>query len=371
MPQKRHFANLDGVRFIASFLVLFHHIEQIKYALELPNIYSWPVVQHAGRLGVGLFFVLSGFLITYLLVQERHNYGNVAARKFYLRRIFRIWPIYFLLVLSSYFLLPHLPVAGFLGTGDSLGEHYWERLFFLAIVLPNYAFVLYELPYWCAQAWSIGVEEQFYYLWPWLFKYPGKRLLILAVFLVVSFALLAVGIYFLHVPGEVQMAKVITFFGQFRIHIMALGGLAALAVYHDRRQLLDFLFRRDMQLAVYALGLALFFSGVHFSGFMEGYAVFFTFFILNVSSNPRSVIRLEFRWLSYLGKISYGLYLYHVVVTVVVINLLLRYWPDAGSGSFQVVLYLAAVALSVLVSALSYAYLEKPLLRYKDRRFGR
>ncbi len=108
MSQKRYFVNLNGVRFIASFLVLIHHIEQAKYALGIPGIYSWNVMQHAGRLGVGLFFTLSGFLITYLLIQEKNNHGDIATGKFYLRRIFRIWPIYFLLVISSYFILPHL-----------------------------------------------------------------------------------------------------------------------------------------------------------------------------------------------------------------------------------------------------------------------
>ncbi|MBU1820427.1 MAG: acyltransferase, partial [Bacteroidetes bacterium] len=91
---KRYFPNLNAIRSIAAFMVLFHHIEQAKNALGIANIYHLSIVKHAGRLGVGLFFVLSGFLITFLLLQEKTNHGSISTRKFYMRRVFRIWPIY-------------------------------------------------------------------------------------------------------------------------------------------------------------------------------------------------------------------------------------------------------------------------------------
>jgi peptidoglycan/LPS O-acetylase OafA/YrhL len=161
VDRKRYFPNLNGIRCIAALLVVFHHLEQAKHALNIPNVYHVPIIQHAGRLGVGLFFVLSGFLITYLLLEERGRFGNVDAKKFYLRRVFRIWPIYFLIVGLSFFIFPHIPLMDYPGVEEKLTIHLPERLTLLLLVLPNYAFVLYDLPYWCAQTWSIGVEEQF------------------------------------------------------------------------------------------------------------------------------------------------------------------------------------------------------------------
>ncbi len=371
-PKKRYFPNLNGIRCIAAFLVVFHHIEQAKYALGIPNIYDTAIIQHAGRLGVGLFFVLSGFLITYLLLQEKGSFGNIDTKKFYLRRIFRIWPIYFLVIILSFFVFPHIDLLAYPGIEEKLQVHSTERLALLLLVLPNYAFVLYDLPYWCAQAWSIGVEEQFYYLWPWLIKYPKKRIAIIAIFLFATVLILFVGLYFLEDADQSQKLKMIqTFIGQFRIQIMALGGLCAWLVYNNKNQILEFLFLRNTQIIVYTLLLVLFFTGFHFTGFLEVYALFFGFFILNVSSNPNTIIHLENPVFKYLGKISYGLYLYHVIVIILVTNLFQIYFPTFQGIGYQIALYLTVIMGSVAIAGISFKYFETPLLNFKDKRFGR
>ncbi len=369
---KRYFPNLNGVRCIAALLVVVHHIEQAKHALGIPNIYETSIIQHAGRLGVGLFFVLSGFLITYLLLQEKGSFGNIDTKKFYLRRVFRIWPIYFLVIVLSFFVFPGIDLLAYPGITEKLQVHNTERLALLFLVLPNYAFVLYDLPYWCAQAWSIGVEEQFYYLWPWLIKYPKKRFATIFLFLASTVALLFVGLYFLDdADSEKKRAIIATFIGQFRIQTMALGGLCAWLVYRNKNQVLDLLFRKSTQWIVYALLLALFFTGVHFTGFLEVYALFFGFFIVNVSCNPESIISLENPVMKYIGKISYGLYLFHVIVIILCTNILAKYFPALGGIEYQVVLYTLTIPGSVLISGIIFKYFETPILKFKDRRFGR
>lgn len=369
--EKRYFPNLNGIRCIAALLVVFHHLEQAKHSFGLTNFYGYPVVQHAGRLGVGLFFVLSGFLITYLLLDERGRFGDVDAKKFYLRRVFRIWPIYFLIIALSLFVFPHLDLLYFPDTNEKLLIHSTERLVLLALVLPNFAFVLYDLPYWCAQTWSIGVEEQFYYLWPWLIKYPKKRIWIILFFLACTAAILALGLHYLDPTDETRDAIIGTFLGQFRIQTMALGGLCAYLVYYEKNQILNFIFRKDVQVVVYGLLAILFFSGIHFFGFLELYAIFFGFFVVNVSSNKNSLISLENPIMNHLGKVSYGLYLYHVFVIVLLVNFLRVYLPDLSGSVYHITLYTLSFFGSVLVSSLSYSLLEKPLLAYKDRMFGR
>lgn len=371
MSQKRNFPNLNGVRCIAAVSVLIHHLEQAKEAFDLPNIYHLTVVKHAGRLGVGLFFVLSGFLITYLLLQEKGNFGDISAPKFYLRRVFRIWPIYFLIVGLALFVFPHVPLMYFPGANELASRHVAERITLLALVLPNYAFVLYNIPYWAAQAWSIGVEEQFYYLWPWIIKYPKRTFLIVTIFMLATVGLLALGVYLLDGTEAQKKDSVLTFIGQFRLLIMALGGGGAYLVYTNRTRFLSVLYRKNVQITVYVLFLICFLSGVHIPAFMEVYAFFFCFFVLNVATNPNSIISLENPIVSYIGKISYGLYLYHVAVSVFLINVLNTYAPGLSTTAYNLILYPAVFGLSILVSYLSYEYLEKPLLVFKDKRYGR
>jgi peptidoglycan/LPS O-acetylase OafA/YrhL len=369
--EKRYFPNLNGIRCIAAMLVVFHHLEQAKHAFGMSNFYGNPVVQHAGRLGVGLFFVLSGFLITYLLLVEKGRFGDVDTVKFYLRRVFRIWPIYFLIILLSFFVFPHSDFFYFPGANEKLISHSTERLVLLALVLPNFAFVLYDLPYWCAQAWSIGVEEQFYYLWPWLVKYPRRRIPIIILFLAITATILFIGLYFLHEEWDVKQTIIGTFLGQFRIQTMALGGFCAYLVYYEKTKILDILFRKDVQIIVYTLLVVLFLSGVHFFGFLEVYAVFFGFFVLNASCNKNSIVQLENPVMNHLGKVSYGLYLYHVFVIVLTVNVLNKLGGDPSKNTYQFFLYLLSVLGSVAVASLSFTFLEKPLLAYKDKKFGR
>jgi peptidoglycan/LPS O-acetylase OafA/YrhL len=371
VKQKRYFPNLNGIRCIAALLVVFHHLEQAKHSFDLPNIYEFNIIQHAGRLGVGLFFVLSGFLITYLLLEERGRFGNVDTRKFYLRRVFRIWPIYFLIVGLSFFVFPYIDLLYFPGTNAKLENHVAERLALMLLVLPNFAFVLYDLPYWCAQTWSIGVEEQFYYLWPWLIKYPKRRITITLLFLGITALFLFTGLYYLDESAEITKAAITTFVGQFRIQTMALGGFCAWLVYHDKFKILNVLFRKDVQIITYLILVVLFLSGLHFTGFLEVYAVFFGIFVLNVSCNPNSLISLENRFMNYTGKISYGLYIYHVFVIVLIINVLRIYFPAITGSTYQILVYILTLVFSILAASLSYTYIEKPLLAFKDKRFGR
>ncbi|NIJ51074.1 acyltransferase family protein [Dyadobacter arcticus] len=371
MEKKRYFPNLNGIRCIAALLVVFHHLEQAKHALGIANVYDWPIIQHAGRLGVGLFFVLSGFLITYLLLEEKGRFGNVDAKKFYLRRVFRIWPIYFLIIGLSFFVFPHITLLDYPGTAEKIQIHAAERLSLLLLVLPNFAFVLYDLPYWCAQTWSIGVEEQFYYLWPWLIKYPKRRIQIILLFLAITAGILFLGLYFVNPSEEMKDAIITTFLGQFRIQTMALGGLCAWLVYKEKTRILEVVFRKEVQVIVYCLLISLFLSGIHFSGFLEVYAMFFAFFVLNVSCNENTIISLDNAVMNHLGKVSYGLYIYHVVVIVLIINLLTANSPKWEGPVYQAVLYISTFVGSVLVASLSYTYFEKPLLAFKDRKFGR
>lgn len=104
MNQKFIFPNLNAIRFIAAFFVIIHHTEQFKELFHINNVFNIPFVYAVGKLGVILFFTLSGFLITYLLLRERENRKKINIKNFYMRRVLRIWPLYYLIVVLSFLL---------------------------------------------------------------------------------------------------------------------------------------------------------------------------------------------------------------------------------------------------------------------------
>ncbi|MEA5258270.1 acyltransferase [Arcicella aquatica] len=374
--QSVYFPNLNGVRFIAAFSVLIHHTEQIKYLMGLENFYDFFILKNMGKLGVGLFFVLSGFLITYLLLSEKNRRGDISTKDFYIRRILRIWPLYYIIVLLAFFVFPEFSFFyGPLGNDFNYDTNFYKRLPFFLLFLPNVGFVFYRAPYLCAQTWSIGIEEQFYAIWPWIIKRknPLKSFLI-----VVSVFVAIVGstsFYFLKLSDlpEATKAKIYEnlalFFSQFRILTMVIGGIGAYLVFSKQEKILSFLFKKSTQIIVYTITVLIIGSNVYIPGFnLEFHGFFFCYFIINVAANPNTILNLETPIIHYLGKISYGIYIYHSAVIVFCINAIHYFLGNNLSlPVFNVILYTSAIGLTVLVCDLSFRFIETPLLRLKER----
>src|SRR5882724_8754058 len=100
-----YFPGLNGIRAIAAVLVIFAHVNEFAYLFRLSEFYTKIDI---GAVAVTIFFVLSGFLITYLLIEEIQQFGKISLRKFYVRRIFRIWPLYYAVILLSVILYPYM-----------------------------------------------------------------------------------------------------------------------------------------------------------------------------------------------------------------------------------------------------------------------
>lgn len=378
-----YFKGFNGVRFIAASAVIIHHIEEFKsvYLFNRDDLWARPFVYQLGRLGVSLFFVLSGFLITYLLLAEKQKTGQIAIRKFYVRRILRIWPLYFLVVGAGLLLFPHIPL---LHTPALMGNAYTDlggKLLFYGLVLPNVALALYDNVPLVSHTWSIGVEEQFYLMWPWLVMNRNpKRLLTIVLSIVGVLAAWFIYERFITRPVYLDRSQVSPFFSfisfflaQFRIGCMAIGGFGAYLLF-SKNPIVPMLFRRNVQLGVYAVLLICFALSFRPTGInYEFYATFFCFMLLNLAGNPNSLVKLDNPVTRFMGDISYGLYMYHPMAIAVVMNVLIWLWPASpqvggvASPGFVVVLYGLSFATTTLVAWLSYTYFEKPFLRFKDR----
>jgi peptidoglycan/LPS O-acetylase OafA/YrhL len=360
------FEGLNEVRGIAALLVLFHHIELYKNRDHLPSLFDGifsSFIANAGKNGVYVFFVLSGFLITYLLLVEKTTTGKVDCKRFYIRRVLRIWPVYYVLVFVSFFLIPAAAQrwssfqgeAHFYGRIQLLENDFFSTLLLFLFFLPNIALVLYPPVVGAAQAWSVGVEEQFYIIWPQLLgrlKARNLTVLFLAIALLPVWKQLGPPIW------QAVLELVVTILP---IHFMAIGALAAL-----------WLFRRPgyrakaihLYVAIPVVVLAFCKPLPHL---LFGGIVAVTLVTIATGDFPYN---LRSRGLSRVGEISYGVYMYHPTLMYLSFSFLHSHTEVARGGLvYNLLAYGLVGSLTLAGSALSYQLMEKRFLRYKSQAF--
>jgi peptidoglycan/LPS O-acetylase OafA/YrhL len=366
-----YFNGLNEIRGVAAIAVVVHHIETYKQSENVVSLYDGKAssfIQHLGKNGVYLFFVLSGFLITYLLLAEKERTGNVQTLKFYIRRMLRIWPLYYLIVLISFFIFPFLVNHFDLAKGsyfsalvDNLSNDFeWKLLLFL-LFLPNVALRIFPPVAGVSQAWSVGVEEQFYLLWPQLLKRSVKVIPVLIAVVCLKFFVMGF-LMLLNVKlKDVNLKIAIAFLSSFNIELMALGGIGAYLLFHKR---LSWLYDRTNAIAsilvLCLISLALFFSVNYF--LLS--TLFLLMILLNVSDN-HAVFRDKF--FSFLGDISYGIYMYHPLVLFFVFTFGSSWFSNLTPLLYNFVLYALVIVITIVISYLSFRYFEEYFLKMKGR----
>jgi peptidoglycan/LPS O-acetylase OafA/YrhL len=364
------FPGLNGLRFLAASAVIITHVELLKQQVGLDSLWDekkHPILFNLGGLGVYFFFVLSGFLITYLLLVEKEKAGNISIRDFYLRRIFRIWPVYYLLVFLAFFVFPHIPLIELKYFQRFFYDHFWIKFLMFMFLLPNLALGFFRSIPHAGQAWSIGVEEQFYIIWPWIVRKSKNLVRTIIIFGIIIVAIkITVLLANSKMPGNKMMQGLKEFVAMLKMECMAIGGLGACVVFQKKNKILDWAFHPITQLFSILLVPALIFfmpdklqDGEHII-----YSLLFLIIILNVALNPKSFIKLENRVFNFLGNISYGMYMYHMFLIVLV----LKTAPNLVSQSYlNVYYYAASFVLAILFSALSYYLYERIFIRMKSR----
>jgi peptidoglycan/LPS O-acetylase OafA/YrhL len=365
-----YFKGLNGLRFFAALAVIITHIELIKQQMSCPHLYKKnKLIFELGGLGVVFFFVLSGFLITYLLLKEKELLGKINVKKFYVRRILRIWPLYFLIVLLGFFVLPYFHFMDIPFFAKFKSHLSVLNLILFLLMLPNLAFAVFKpLPH-IGQTWSIGVEEQFYLIWPWVVE-KSKNLIKSLVILIISLFVIKAGVLILLklYPNSVTFLTLKNFVAMFKIESMAIGGIGAWMVYKKKYYqtlLSNFILFSSILLVIV---LIYFMPEKLQDGAFILYSILFLIIILNVSLNPKSMIKLESNAYVFLGNISYGLYMYHLIVVAAFIGLL-KYvgFKVDNSAISQLVVYTGVIAMSIFISWLSYRYFEEWFLKLKHK----
>jgi len=360
--RKVYFPGLNGVRFIAALLVIIDHTELFKSNFGYGTLWEDPYSSFLGASGVTIFFVLSGFLITFLLISEKQE-GGVHIKNFYIRRILRIWPLYYLVLLVGFFIVPHL---GFLDVPNYTTDmqEYGTRFILFFTLFANVAYVYLPTVAYSNILWSVAVEEQFYLFWPHIVKHSRKLLYVMLAFIVLFVALR------LALMVTLPQSRINALVERTRFTSMVIGALGAYVVVH-KHNVLNFIYDRSVQ-GVTILTFILLLADVIHSKYTDLFlweilSVVVCCLIVNIATNDRSFIKLETNWLNYLGKLSYGLYVYHlfaVVITLKVIPVVFNIGSLNAPLGYSLTM-ISILGLTTIMSHISYTYFEGLFLRKK------
>jgi len=363
MNKNIYFPGLNGLRFIAASLVIFHHVEQYKFWAGFSNAWGNPVIDSLGHMSVSFFFVLSGFLITYLLLAENQKKGEINLKRFYLRRILRIWPLYFLIVAISLVSFGYFSYFGFSELKASFG---FSDLLCLLLFVPNLLRVINPTMIGANQLWSVGIEEQFYAFWPVLIaRFSNKIFTFLIGFIILKFTLhmAILGATFFQIDA---VEKLLVIYRLFPVEQMAIGGIGGALIFHQKHKMLN-LFRSPVILILTTVAL-MFIATNPLHGIYITYveAVFFAILLVNVVHYKALYTLFENKFFIHMGNISYGIYMWHTLVIALLITLVkvMGLTSEIWTGS---IIHILAFVLTIGVSHLSYTYFEKPFLKLKDR----
>lgn len=360
--QRIHFKNLDILRFLGAYMiVLLHCYFGWKVKFGDPGFLGtlsqhWKekleVVIHNLSFGVDIFFLISGFLLTYLLLREKEKTGKVDVMKFYIRRAFRIWPLYFFMILTapllSYFLTEQSPTYAY---------HFFFAGNFDVIRNGTSSISTNHL-------WSICIEEHFYLFCPLIIGFiPMKRLpetLLSIVFITIIFRA-----FFLSYTADYGMAYYVHTLS--RIDVLALGGLFGYLYYHKK---INFNHSLPIRLMVYTIFILVFLnigfneSGTFYHDTLKKYLFVLpaAYWIGNFLFNKNAVFAKGPDLLNQFGKFSYGIYMFNPVIIFLTICFFAKY----GFQNYALFLISVHVLLAV-TTFLSYRFFEMPFLALKEK----
>lgn len=363
--EKIHFENLNGLRFIGALMVFLFHACTINREVWGSFFDSTPLLvirklTSIGHYGVNLFFVLSGFLITYLLLKELKAKGRIQIGFFLVRRILRLWPLYFVIVLFGFFVFPHLPF------GTQTVHAFWRYALFLS----NFDEIIHgshDSINFLTATWSVSIEEQFYIGWALiigLLKWKSIRSFQWFFLLVI---LSSVVFRFLNTDN----VSMLYYHSLSVISDMAIGGL--LATWFFEKTSIPFI--RDLkkwQIAgIYLAGIGFLFLApkllpgklIALERIISG--TFFAFVLIEQLMAKNSLFKADrIPYFERAGKLTYGFYLFHCIVIFYLCKTFEQFGMNQHAGWF--ILYFALLlGLNTVLSVVSYLYFEKPLLDLK------
>jgi peptidoglycan/LPS O-acetylase OafA/YrhL len=363
--QTEYLPILDGLRGVAIILVMLFHFELL-----------W-----SGWIGVQIFFVLSGFLITTILMKSKDLPAGQYFKRFYWRRTVRIMPVYILysgIMLAIYFAtgFPHQLDRWLVGIGTYTLN--WQRAF-------SDATITRQINHTVGHFWSLGVEEQFYIFWPILLysmpKNVFKRFLVAAV--VANLLLKSAFYLYMHSTGYPveSLDPLFRFSTLSHIEPFLFGALIACypGVFQKKSGLIYVLI---IQFTVVAFYNSIHFNLGRFNGFPAMYTIEYGYIwyysVINLFAAAILMACLQsrtwLRWLHnpamrFIGRISYGMYIYHYILCYLFLDKMPYRSIHSLPGYQMVLMFCIYLGLVIGVSTISFHFFERFFLKFKYR-FG-
>ncbi|HEY8691015.1 MAG TPA: acyltransferase [Chitinophagaceae bacterium] len=367
MQDRLFFKNLDALRFLAFLGVFTSHTLPIYSSAQSVNIIDILISAFSfSYLGVPFFFTLSSFLITYRLLEDHKKINDIQLLKFYLKRGLRIWPGYFLLILICFLLIPNLFTA--LNLEKPTLPNILPFIFFWS----NFYMIDYGVNFISALTilWSLAIEEQFYIFWGLMLKYCRRYLIPLILILLAGSLIFCY--YYLYVWHNKAMNLKIH--SLYALPDFCFGALIAI-ICQGRKNNFTFLKRLSnlFYASVYFLLITFFVTqntGItHFDiiASMVFNSICYALILFDQTFNDSRIFNAgKFKTINYLGRISYGLYIYHLLIASFMIKVF--YFFNAGQPFYKS-LFQAAITLltTIFISHISFRYFESYFLKLKDR----
>lgn len=371
---KIHFENLDALRFLAFFAVFFSHVFSY-YSYSFSNKYIELFHRHFfinGNLGVNFFFVLSGFLISWLLFLEKDKYHKIDIKAFYMRRILRIWPVYFMVVLIG-FITPICFNFSSLSQPNFHVASTINQLPYYLCFLGNFDLIINgPTNFILSVLWSVSVEEQFYLLWPLLFYFlKHKNIRNVCLILIISSFIYR---YFnSDVKSYLSSLSVMS--------DLAIGGLVAyLCIYNQKFKTWISTISQTKIYIVYIIlivyiplhGFSHIFGNTFFSYYYPFesiiFSVLFAFIIIEQNFSKNSFFKFgRMNFLNNYGKISYGLYSFHMLmfpIAFYITDFVVIIKNDFIEYCIRI---LISLLFTMIFSKLSFEYFESFFLKFKNK----
>jgi peptidoglycan/LPS O-acetylase OafA/YrhL len=346
---KTHIKELDGLRGIAALMIIFFHFFVRYDGTGDPLLAIICKVTKFGQTGVSLFFVLSGFLITRILLKTKSQENYF--KNFFGRRVLRIFPLYYFFLILYYFIVPFLENKSFIPFSDQI--YFWTYLQSIAITF-NWG---ENEPF---HFWSLSVEEHFYIVWP-IFVYFFRSKNILRINLLLIFFAVLLKLWMIYI------GYTITYFTLTRMDALLFGALLALVEYKGKPayinpanylKMLPLIFISIIVLWVAFTGKHNFFVQIFRFSIIECFYFFLIGFLVFDKGNTFVAKILTSKFLLFTGKISYGLYVFHSLCFDLIdkMKFITTYWIPT---------LILSLILSYIIASLSFYLFESKFLKFK------
>ena len=360
----KYFKGLDILRFIAASCVVLHHASQFINKKGF-NIEANKYHIYSGSFFLDLFFVISGFLIALILFKEL-DANKFNLKKFFVRRILRIWPLFFLVVIVKVVLFPFMK-------GIELPEILYN-LKFAATFTTNFQLIFGE--YFQSTyliLWSVCIEEHIYLLFPFLaLLFKQSRLVMIS-------SLIVIGVFSLQYSDEIFSSStnlsVPYFLSTSYLYYFGIGGLIAIAMTKYTKlfqKISDAACHWIIQVLIMGIGFALVFNTITNVPYSKGFQILlhgtFAAYLVFVAVSGNLIFdKFNLKTSRYLGNISYSMYLIHPMFLGIAFKLVIGRQIEVGLSKLTISYPFLAIAITIMIATILYYSVEKPFLKMKKK----